>query len=48
MAKQLKFGDDARQALAEPVRMLAYNSGIDSGLVLSRIEESKDVDYRCV
>ena len=37
--------DIVYQALAEPVRMLAYNSGIDSGLVLSRIEESKDVDY---
>ncbi|MBP9797812.1 chaperonin GroEL [Candidatus Woesebacteria bacterium] len=37
--------DIVYQALAEPVRMLAQNSGIDSGLVLSRIEEAKDIDY---
>ena len=29
--------DIVYQALAEPVRMLAYNSGIDSGLVLSKM-----------
>jgi chaperonin GroEL len=33
------------QALAEPVRMLAHNSGVDSGLVLNKLEEAKDPDY---
>lgn len=37
--------DIVYQALAEPVRMLAKNSGIDAGLVLSKIEESKDPDF---
>lgn len=31
--------------LAEPVRMLAQNSGADAGVVLNTIEGHKDVDY---
>lgn len=37
--------DIVYRALAEPVKMLAKNSGLDSGLVLHKIEESKKADY---
>jgi chaperonin GroEL len=33
------------QALAEPMRMLATNSGIDAGWVVNKVEESKTADY---
>lgn len=33
------------QALAEPVKMLAINSGVDPGRVLSEIERAKDADF---
>lgn len=33
------------QALSEPVRMIAKNSGADSGWVLHKVEESKTADY---
>lgn len=33
------------QALGEPIKMLAVNSGIDPGRVLSEIERAKDVDF---
>lgn len=32
-------------ALAEPVRMLAVNSGLEPGVALAKIEESKNSDY---
>ncbi|OGK31640.1 chaperonin GroL [Candidatus Roizmanbacteria bacterium RIFCSPLOWO2_01_FULL_42_14] len=37
--------DIVYQSLAEPVRMLAQNSGMDSGLVLNKIEESTTADF---
>jgi chaperonin GroEL len=33
------------QALAEPIKMIAQNSGVDPGSVLVKVEESKDPDY---
>lgn len=33
------------RALAEPMRMLATNSGIDAGWVVNKVEESKIADY---
>ncbi len=33
------------QALAEPIKMIAQNSGVDSGWVLHKVEESKQVDF---
>lgn len=37
--------DIVYKALAEPVRMIAANSGVDAGWVLRKIEESKNTDY---
>ena len=37
--------DIVYQALAEPIIMLAQNSGIDSGWALRKVEDSKDADY---
>ncbi|GIW63780.1 MAG: 60 kDa chaperonin 1 [Patescibacteria group bacterium] len=37
--------DIVYRALAEPVRMLARNSGVDEGWVVRKIEESKEKDY---
>lgn len=37
--------DIVYRALAEPVRMIAANAGVDAGWVVRRIEESKKVDY---
>ncbi len=37
--------DIVYQALAEPVKMIAANSGADAGWVLRKIEEAKDTDY---
>jgi len=33
------------QSLAEPMRMLATNSGVDAGFVINKVEESKVADY---
>lgn len=33
------------RALAEPMRMLATNSGVDAGWVVNKVEESKVADY---
>jgi len=33
------------QSLAEPMRMLATNSGVDAGWVINKVEESKVADY---
>lgn len=33
------------QALAEPVKMLAINSGLEPGVALAKMEESRDVDF---
>lgn len=33
------------QALAEPMRMLATNSGVDAGWVVNKVEENKTADY---
>lgn len=33
------------QALAEPISMIAKNSGVDSGWALRKVEEAKDPDY---
>ena len=37
--------DIVYKALAEPLRMLAANAGVDAGWVLKKIEEAKDTDY---
>ena len=37
--------DIVYKALAEPIRMIAKNAGVDSGWVLKKVEESKDPDY---
>jgi len=37
--------DIVYKALAEPIRMIAKNAGVDSGWILKKVEESKDVDY---
>jgi chaperonin GroEL len=37
--------DIVYKALAEPIRMIAKNAGVDSGWVLKEVEESKDPDY---
>lgn len=37
--------DIVYKALAEPVKMLAKNCGMDPGIVLMKIEESKENDY---
>ncbi len=33
------------KALAEPIKMIAENSGADAGWILRKVEESKDPDY---
>lgn len=43
---EIKTGMDiVYQALAEPVRMIASNSGADAGWVLRKVDEAKEVDY---
>ncbi|MEI7653337.1 MAG: chaperonin GroEL [bacterium] len=37
--------DIVHSALAEPVRMLAVNSGLEPGVALAKMEDAKDVDY---
>jgi len=37
--------DIVYKALAEPIRMIAKNAGVDSGWVLKKVEEAKDTDY---
>jgi chaperonin GroEL len=37
--------DIVYKALAEPIRMIAKNAGVDSGWVLRKVEEAKDPDY---
>ena len=37
--------DIVYKALAEPIRMIAKNAGVDSGWVLKKVEEAKDNDY---
>jgi len=37
--------DIVYKALAEPIRMIAKNAGVDSGWVLKKVEEAKDPDY---
>jgi len=37
--------DIVYKALAEPIRMIAKNAGIDSGWVLKKVEEAKEQDY---
>ncbi len=37
--------DIVYKALAEPVKMIAANSGVDAGWVLKKIEESKNADF---
>ncbi len=37
--------DIVYQALAEPIKMIAQNSGADAGWVLRKIEESKSADF---
>ncbi|MGB9707508.1 MAG: chaperonin GroEL [Microgenomates group bacterium] len=37
--------DVVYKALAEPVRMIAKNSGVDAGWVMRKIEEAKDKDF---
>lgn len=33
------------QSMADPIRMIAKNAGIDDGWVLKKVEESKELDY---
>lgn len=45
-SEEEKVGIDiVYQALAEPVRMLAMNSGLEPGVALNKMEDAKDVDY---
>lgn len=37
--------DIVYKALAEPLRMIVTNSGVDAGWVLKKVEEAKDSDY---
>jgi len=37
--------DIVYKALAEPIRMIAKNAGLDSGWVLKKVEEAKEEDY---
>lgn len=37
--------DIVYNALAEPIKMIAQNSGVDAGWVLRTVEESKDTDH---
>ncbi len=37
--------DIVYNALAEPIKMIAQNSGVDAGWVLRTVEESKDADH---
>lgn len=46
MIDEEKTGVDiVYRALEEPIKMIAQNSGADSGWVLRKIEETKDTDY---
>ncbi|MBI2641556.1 chaperonin GroEL [Candidatus Roizmanbacteria bacterium] len=51
LKKTLEFDEERTgvdivyRILAEPVRMIASNSGADAGWVLKKIEEAKDSDY---
>ncbi len=37
--------DIVYKSLAEPLKMIATNSGVDAGWVLNKVEEAKDSDY---
>ena len=39
--------DIVYNALAEPIKMIAQNSGVDAGWVLRTVEESKATDHGC-
>jgi len=51
LKKKLKFDEEKTgvdivyKALAEPLKMIAANSGADAGWVLKKVEEAKDGDY---
>jgi chaperonin GroEL len=51
LKKRMEFDEEKTgvdivyKALAEPVRKIAENCGVDAGWVLRKIEESKDKDY---
>lgn len=51
LKKKMEFDEEKTgvdivyKALAEPVRKIAENCGVDAGWVLRKIEESKDKDY---
>ncbi len=51
LKKKMEFDEEKTgvdivyRALAEPVKMIASNSGADAGWVLKKIEEAKDSDY---
>jgi len=51
LKKQMAFEEEkigvdiVYNALAEPLKMIVTNSGVDAGWVLKKIEETKDADY---
>jgi chaperonin GroEL len=51
LKKKMEFDEEKTgvdivyKALAEPVRKIAENCGVDAGWVLRKVEESKDKDY---
>ncbi|OGK20283.1 chaperonin GroL [Candidatus Roizmanbacteria bacterium RIFCSPHIGHO2_01_FULL_39_8] len=51
LKKKLEFEEEKTgvdivyRSLAEPLRMIAANSGVDAGWVLRKVEEAKDPDY---
>jgi len=51
LKKQIKYDEEKTgidvvyKALSEPVRMLAFNAGVDAGWVVKKIEESNQKDY---
>ncbi len=51
LKKQMAFEEEkigvdiVYNALAEPLKMIVTNSGVDAGWVLKKVEETKDADY---
>lgn len=51
LKEEMKFDEEkigveiVYQALAEPLKMLVTNAGVDAGWVLKKVEESKNIDY---
>ena len=51
LKKEMEFEEEKTgvdivyKSLAEPLKMIVFNSGVDAGWVLKKIEEAKDGDY---